>query len=167
MPNDLSESLLGSPAAAAKMASWQRTVFIVTFVNYAMAHFSRKCYTNVKTDLVKAGVDKIILSQMDMSFMFTYAIGSFISGRLGDTFPQKCARRTASKSNEDPRIPAHAKVIYTPPSYLLGASHRHAHTHHLCWIRCRRCCVLPCLAQRDHRHRLDRLDAVPGHDLDL
>ena len=48
----------------------------------------RKCYTNVKMDLVKSGVDKNILSQMDMGFMFTYAIGSFISGRLGDTFPQ-------------------------------------------------------------------------------
>ena len=45
--------------------------------------------TNVKTNLVEEGVDKIILSQMDMAFMFTYAIGSFISGRLGDTFPQK------------------------------------------------------------------------------
>ena len=56
---DLSESLLSSEskAGAAKMQSWQRTVFIVTFINYAMAHFSRKCYTNVKTDLVAAGVD--------------------------------------------------------------------------------------------------------------
>lgn len=45
--------------------------------------------TNVKMDLINEGVDKIILSQMDMSFMFTYAIGSFISGRLGDSFPQK------------------------------------------------------------------------------
>ena len=53
-----------------------------------MAHFSRKCYTNVKMDLVAAGVDKIILSQMDMAFMFTYAFGSFVSGRLGDIFPQ-------------------------------------------------------------------------------
>lgn len=52
------------------------------------SHFSRKCYTNVKTDLVAAGVDKIILSQMDMAFMFTYAGGSFIAGRLGDMFPQ-------------------------------------------------------------------------------
>lgn len=95
MPSDLSESLLSGGSAAAKLASWQRTVFIVTFVNYAMAHFSRKCYTNVKTDLVKVGVDKIILSQMDMAFMFTYAIGSFISGRLGDTFPQKCAHGRA------------------------------------------------------------------------
>ena len=88
--NPLSESLLeGSAAAEAKMSRWRGVIFMVTFVNYAMAHFSRKCYTNVKTDLVEAGVDKIILSQMDMAFMFTYAIGSFISGRLGDTFPQK------------------------------------------------------------------------------
>ncbi|KAL3926718.1 MAG: hypothetical protein SGPRY_003172 [Prymnesium sp.] len=85
---DLKQSLLGSGENAAKKLSWQRIVFFVTFVNYAMAHFSRKCYTNVKTDLVEAGVDKIILSQMDMAFMFTYAIGSFVSGRLGDMFPQ-------------------------------------------------------------------------------
>ena len=39
-------------------------------------------------DLVKSGVDKNILSQMDMAFMFTYAIGSFATGRLGDMFPQ-------------------------------------------------------------------------------
>ena len=82
----LSTPLIGKDEA--KLESWKRTIFLVTFVNYAMAHFSRKCYTNVKTDLVHAGVDKIILSQMDMAFMFTYAIGSFISGRLGDTFPQ-------------------------------------------------------------------------------
>ena len=75
-------------AAAAKLESWKRTVFFITFVNYAMSHFSRKCYTNVKTDLVKAGVDKMILSQMDTAFMLTYALGSFISGRLGDMFPQ-------------------------------------------------------------------------------
>ena len=98
--NSLSESLLseGTAGNAAKMASWQRTIFFVTFVNYAMAHFSRKCYTNVKTDLVAAGVDKIILSQMDMAFMFTYAIGSFISGRLGDTFPQKCAVLSSTRA---------------------------------------------------------------------
>ena len=39
-------------------------------------------------DLVKSGVDKNILSQMDMAFMFTYAVGSFATGRLGDMFPQ-------------------------------------------------------------------------------
>jgi len=84
----LSTPLLGNDDMLSKKQSWQRMIFIVTFVNYAMAHFSRKCYTNVKTDLVHAGVDKIILSQMDMAFMFTYAVGSFISGRLGDMFPQ-------------------------------------------------------------------------------
>jgi OPA family glycerol-3-phosphate transporter-like MFS transporter 1/2 len=83
----LSEPLIGGNNAA-KLASWQKVVFLVTFVNYAMSHISRKCYTNVKMNLVAAGVDKIILSQMDTGFMFTYAIGSFISGRLGDMFPQ-------------------------------------------------------------------------------
>ena len=83
----LKEPLIGEDQTAAK-AKWQKLVFLITFLNYAMAHFSRKCYTNVKTDLMASGVDKIILSQMDTAFMFTYAIGSFISGRLGDTFPQ-------------------------------------------------------------------------------
>ena len=83
----LKEPLIGEDQTKAK-AKWQKLVFAITFLNYAMAHFSRKCYTNVKTDLISAGVDKIILSQMDTAFMFTYAIGSFISGRLGDTFPQ-------------------------------------------------------------------------------
>jgi sugar phosphate permease len=85
----LKEPLLGDSAETeAKLASWRKVIFFVTFVNYAMSHISRKCYTNVKVDLVKSGVDKIILSQMDMAFMFTYAIGSFVSGRLGDMFPQ-------------------------------------------------------------------------------
>eukprot|EP00320_Phaeocystis_rex_P006520 CAMPEP_0119056778 /NCGR_PEP_ID=MMETSP1178-20130426/1352_1 /TAXON_ID=33656 /ORGANISM="unid sp, Strain CCMP2000" /LENGTH=445 /DNA_ID=CAMNT_0007037541 /DNA_START=36 /DNA_END=1371 /DNA_ORIENTATION=- len=83
----LKEPLIGEDQTQAK-AKWQRLVFLITFLNYAMAHFSRKCYTNVKTDLIASGVDKIILSQMDTAFMFTYAIGSFISGRLGDMFPQ-------------------------------------------------------------------------------
>ena len=91
MSSQLKESLLtdGGASDEAAMQHWRKRIFMITFVNYAMAHVARKCYTNVKTDLVEAGVDKIILSQMDMSFMFTYAIGSFISGRLGDTFPQK------------------------------------------------------------------------------
>jgi len=84
----LSEPLLGESTDEKKLGTWRGIVFFVTFVNYAMSHISRKCYTNVKMDLVDAGVDKIILSQMDMAFMFTYAIGSFISGRLGDSFPQ-------------------------------------------------------------------------------
>jgi len=84
----LNEPLLTDDARVDRMRKWQQVIFLVTFVNYAMAHFSRKCYTNVKTQLEDNGVDKIILSQMDTAFMFTYAIGSFLSGRLGDTFPQ-------------------------------------------------------------------------------
>jgi sugar phosphate permease len=86
----LTEPLVGDgyKDGDSKFKCWQITVFFVTFVNYAMSHLSRKCYTNVKMDLVKVGVDKNILSQMDMGFMFTYAIGSFVSGRLSDMFPQ-------------------------------------------------------------------------------
>ena len=72
----LKEPLIGEDQTAAK-AKWQKLVFLITFLNYAMAHFSRKCYTNVKTDLVEAGVDKIILSQMDTAFMFTCAARSY------------------------------------------------------------------------------------------
>jgi sugar phosphate permease len=72
----LKEPLIGEDQTAAK-AKWQKLVFLITFLNYAMAHFSRKCYTNVKTDLVAAGVDKIILSQMDTAFMFTCAARSY------------------------------------------------------------------------------------------
>jgi OPA family glycerol-3-phosphate transporter-like MFS transporter 1/2 len=84
----LSTPLLEGGDDQVRMLKWQKAVFAITFVNYAMSHFSRKCYTNVKTDLVDSGVDKVILSQMDTAFMFTYAVGSFISGRLGDMFPQ-------------------------------------------------------------------------------
>jgi len=83
----LGEPLLGEQSVAS-LASWRRTIFLVTFVNYAMAHVTRKCYTNVKTELVADGVDQVILSQMDTAFMLTYAIGTFISGRLGDIYPQ-------------------------------------------------------------------------------
>ena len=50
-----------------------------------MAHFSRKCYSTVKPQLkTEAGLNQNVLSQMDAVFMGTYALGSFISGRLGD-----------------------------------------------------------------------------------
>lgn len=52
-----------------------------------MAHFSRKCYSTVKPQLkTEAGLNQNILSEMDSVFMATYAIGSFVSGRLGDTY---------------------------------------------------------------------------------
>ena len=68
----LKEPLIGEDQTAAK-AKWQKLVFLITFLNYAMAHFSRKCYTNVKPNLIADGVDKAILSQMDSGFMFTCA----------------------------------------------------------------------------------------------
>ena len=84
----LSEPLLEKGTSEAAMAVYQRGVFLITFVNYGMAHFSRKCYTTVKTDLVASGVDVSILSSMDTAFMLSYALGTFVSGRLGDMFPQ-------------------------------------------------------------------------------
>ena len=59
---------------------------MVTFINYALAHWTRKSYTNVKMQLEGAGVDALTLTAMDSGFMFTYAGGSFITGQLGDTF---------------------------------------------------------------------------------
>lgn len=52
-----------------------------------MAHFSRKCYSTVKQQLQdEAGFSALILSEMDTTFMATYAAGNIISGKLGDTF---------------------------------------------------------------------------------
>lgn len=52
-----------------------------------MAHFSRKCYSTVKQQLQKdAGFSPLVLSEMDTTFMATYAAGNIISGKLGDTF---------------------------------------------------------------------------------
>jgi MFS transporter, OPA family, solute carrier family 37 (glycerol-3-phosphate transporter), member 1/2 len=52
-----------------------------------MAHFSRKCYSTVKQQLQKdAGYSALVLSEMDTTFMATYAAGNIISGKLGDTF---------------------------------------------------------------------------------
>ena len=51
-----------------------------------MAHWTRKSYTNVKVQLMLAGVSPLTLTAMDSGFMFTYAGGSFITGQLGDRF---------------------------------------------------------------------------------
>lgn len=52
-----------------------------------MAHFSRKCYSTVKQQLQDdAGYSALFLSEMDTTFMGTYAIGNIVSGKLGDTF---------------------------------------------------------------------------------
>jgi sugar phosphate permease len=64
----------------------QRWIFLVTFLNYALSHWTRKSYTNVKVQLQEAGVDALTLTAMDSGFMFTYAGGSFITGQLGDRF---------------------------------------------------------------------------------
>lgn len=51
-----------------------------------MAHWTRKCYTNVKVQLMAAGVSMEVLAAMDSGFMFTYSAGSFVTGMLGDRF---------------------------------------------------------------------------------
>ena len=38
----LREPLVGVDDSAAKLKSWQSTIFLITFVNYAMAHWTRK-----------------------------------------------------------------------------------------------------------------------------
>ena len=69
-----------------KLAENQKWVFASTFLNYAYAHWTRKCYTNVKVQLMRAGVSPLTLTAMDSGFMFTYAGGSFVTGMLGDRF---------------------------------------------------------------------------------
>jgi len=79
--------LAGLPLDQVAIAKYRNLVYYLTFFAYAMSHFSRKSYTNVKVQLKgSAGVDPILLSQMDTTFMFFYAIGSFFSGKLGDTY---------------------------------------------------------------------------------
>ena len=51
-----------------------------------MSHFSRKSYTTVKVQLEADNLDAILLSRMDTIFMCCYAIGSFFSGNIGDTY---------------------------------------------------------------------------------
>lgn len=58
----------------------------MTFIAYAMSHLLRKSYTTCKVEMVEAGLAPLLLSAMDTVFMFSYAVGSVCSGRLGDTF---------------------------------------------------------------------------------
>lgn len=69
-----------------KLEKYQKLVFFSTFMNYAMAHWTRKSYTNVKVSLMNHGVSALTLGAMDSGFMFSYAGGSFITGQLGDRF---------------------------------------------------------------------------------
>ena len=70
-----------------RLKAYQWWAYSVTFGAYFMAHFSRKCYSTVKPQLkMEAGIEQNVLSEMDSVFMATYALGSFISGRLGDIY---------------------------------------------------------------------------------
>ncbi len=77
---------LSNAEDAAALEGYQRWVFTSTFMNYAMAHWTRKSYTNVKLQLMLAGVSPLTVTAMDSGFMFTYAGGSFVTGLLGDRF---------------------------------------------------------------------------------
>jgi len=86
MPEIVKIASAAEAEKAAKLEKYQRWVFAATFMNYAMAHWTRKSYTNVKLSLMNAGVSALTLGAMDSGFMFTYAGGSFITGQLGDRF---------------------------------------------------------------------------------
>jgi sugar phosphate permease len=72
--------------ATTTLEKYQWWVFITTFVNYAFAHWTRKCYTNVAVQLKDAGVTTDTLAMMASGFMFTYSAGSFVTGMLGDRY---------------------------------------------------------------------------------
>jgi sugar phosphate permease len=70
-----------------RLKAYQPMAFFVTFGGYFMAHLTRKSYSTVKKQLqYDAGYSATILSAMDTTFMFTYAAGNIINGKLGDTF---------------------------------------------------------------------------------
>jgi sugar phosphate permease len=70
-----------------RLKAYQPMAFFVTFGGYFMSHLSRKSYSTVKQQLQSdAGYSSTILSAMDTVFMFTYAAGNIINGKLGDTF---------------------------------------------------------------------------------
>lgn len=70
-----------------RLKRYQPWAFLITFGGYFMAHFSRKCYSTVKTQMEDdAGYPALVLSEMDTVFMATYAAGNIINGKLGDTF---------------------------------------------------------------------------------
>jgi len=70
-----------------RLKAYQPMAFFVTFGGYFMSHLTRKSYSTVKQQLQSdAGYSATILSAMDTIFMFTYAAGNIINGKLGDTF---------------------------------------------------------------------------------
>jgi len=70
-----------------RLKAYQPMAFFVTFGGYFMAHLARKSYSTVKQQLQSdAGYTSTVLSAMDTIFMFTYAAGNIINGKLGDTF---------------------------------------------------------------------------------
>jgi len=69
----------------------QCIVFVLTFWAYVSLHTSRQAFSNAKQDLIDDwGFTKYPLEgTMDAIFLFTYAIGLYISGYVGDMFDAK------------------------------------------------------------------------------
>ena len=65
------------------LGHYRSVVYYFSFISVANSHFTRKCYTNIKTQLLDGGVNPCLMSLMDAVFMLFYAVGSFFFGNLG------------------------------------------------------------------------------------
>ncbi|XP_051976983.1 sugar phosphate exchanger 3 isoform X2 [Xyrauchen texanus] len=69
----------------------QLVAFLLTFFSYVLLHSSRKTFSNVKTWednrlFSDAGEATLFLGALDSIFLFSYAVGLYISGVIGDRF---------------------------------------------------------------------------------
>merc|ERR1719204_2021654 len=78
-------------AACNRLIIHQTIVFVLTFWAYVSLHTSRQAFSNAKTNMIDDwGFTKYPLEgTMDAIFLFTYAIGLYISGWIGDIFDAK------------------------------------------------------------------------------
>ncbi|CAI2366149.1 unnamed protein product [Moneuplotes crassus] len=72
-----------------KKIFFQVYVFILTFLTYAVLHLSREAWSFLKEEVKEEqspgiGLSSNDLGTIDMFFLFSYSIGLFISGILGD-----------------------------------------------------------------------------------
>lgn len=66
----------------------QSRVYFLTYIAYGILHLCRKSYVTMRMKMsTAADFQPILLSIMDTIFMLCYAIGSFFSGFLGDSYP--------------------------------------------------------------------------------
>ena len=82
-----SRPLLDVRADAELLERFRAFTYWLTFVAYATSHLTRKCYTNMKVQIMgRLGVKASFLSYLDMVFMLAYAAGSVCSGMLADRY---------------------------------------------------------------------------------